>query len=529
MARQRLTWTEQRKKASPPPQMPAIDRTEAPDHPAYLPDPEANDYQNGDTSSWAEDPHPGPYLQSAPPAMPGNDTTEDVSHPAAVRKAAEKKAAMCVRIVQASNPGASVAVIEKKAMALMDRPDSQIRAAAELLALTAGDDEDEDDEEVEEEEEVEVASKKARAARAAAQARKAKKAEDEDEEEVEIEEEVSASKKARRMLAMLLKAAEEEEMSEEEKEEDEEVTSSKKASNLRKHFAKKAEDEDQDEASDEDDDEKMSSKTARKLQAMDRKLSKLVKAFGDFFGMDGLDGEDELDMMLEDVDMGDADLMATLENMSEDMDGDGIDQSDNSYGYMAGMDDMDEDAMLAALMAEIDQADMVVASDAELAVEPLAKGPGIQSGEGGNVDPEPAPVTPEVEQADTENNISMTAGEDPMGLMDEAFSSNEELMALYADLNLPKTAGDDDDEDDDDEDEEVEEEEEVEVASKKASSKKAPSGQRPQPKKASTGPKTLGAVPAPQSKKAKNEIDELSQIWDQAPDVSDAFGMPKRG
>jgi hypothetical protein len=486
--------------------MPAVDRTEGPDHPAYLADPEANKYENGDTSSWAEDPHPPPYNQSPPPAMPGNGTTEDVTHPAHVpqsevpatgpmtaqdadarapkaaslqlKQAAEKKAALCVRIAQATLPGATVAEIEHKAMLLMDEPDAKIHAAADVLRLAADDEED------------------------------------------------------------------------------------------------------QDEASDEDDDAKMGGKdkkASRQIQALNKKVDRLVKAFGDFFGMDDLmdDGEVELDMMLEEDDMSDDALMAMLTNMADDMDGDGVDQSDNSNSMatehesddmeamLAAMEDeagddmemmsmqdefdrgeesegtemYDEGEMLAVLMAELD-GEGHMASDAELSVEPLAKGPTIQSGEGGNVNPEAAPVTPEVEQMDgsektanpAENDIAMSTGADPMGLMDEesvTASSNDDLLALYADLDLPKTAGDDDEDDDDDDDDDDDEEEvevEEEVEEKEGSNKKA-SRQRPRPKKASKGPKTLGSVP--QSKKAANEIAELSQIWDTAPDVREFFGIPK--
>jgi hypothetical protein len=305
--------------------------------------------------------------------------------------------------------------------------------------------------------------------------------------------------------------------------------------------------EDQDEASDEDDDAKMSNKKANKeitsrLDKMEKNVGKIVKAFGDFFGMDDMDdmdgGELELDMMLEEDpnDMSDEDLMAMLTTMGDDADGDGIDQNAPDYGHSA----QDESEMLSMLMAELETD--VTASDAQLSVEPLAKGPSIQSGEGGNVSPDPAPVTPEVEQmvSASENDIQMAAGDiDPMGLMDESVtassSPNDDLLALYADLDLPKSAkkadddedeDDEDEDDDDDDDAEVVEEEEVEVeAGKKAGRTASKPAQRPVPKKANAGAKTLGAVP--HNKQAQNEIDELSKIWEQAPDVREFFGIPK--
>jgi hypothetical protein len=280
------------------------------------------------------------------------------------------------------------------------------------------------------------------------------------------------------------------------------------------------------------------------------------------------DDEVELDMMIDDNgDMSDEELMATLTSMADDVDGDGTDQSDNAYPMASptyGQDDFDrgeesegtemydEGEMLASLMAELSGGHM--ASDAELSVEPLAKGPSIQSGEGGNVNPDPAPVTPEVEQMDgsektadadpSENDIELTAGVDPMGLMDDSTTAsgpNDELLALYADLNLPKTAkgkkGDDDEdeeeEEDDDDDADTDEKAEADdeeydaddEGEKAAGKKKAAAAQRPQPKKASTGPKTIGAVP--QTKKAQDEIAELSAIWEQSPDVREFFGIPK--
>ena len=56
--------------------------------------------------------------------------------------------------------------------------------------------------------------------------------------------------------------------------------------------------------------------------------------------------------------------------------------------------------------------------------------------------------------------------------------------------------------------------EEEEKAEKKASRL------RPQPRKASTGVKTLGAV----SKTAKSEMNDLEKLWTSAPDVSNFFG-----
>ena len=78
MSRRRLTWENTSRKASAPPATPGYEEPSI--HPAAYPDPEADAYENGDTSSWAEDPHPGPYPNGAPPALPGTDAPQ--GHPA---------------------------------------------------------------------------------------------------------------------------------------------------------------------------------------------------------------------------------------------------------------------------------------------------------------------------------------------------------------------------------------------------------------------------------------------------------------
>jgi hypothetical protein len=119
-------------------------------HPAAYPDPEADAYENGDTSSWAEDPTKGPYANTSPPALPG--TEEPQGHPATdpkhyfpagatkqaavqMRKAAEVKAAKCIRIAQAMlGKKASVQAIEDQALDLMSLNDRQIQAALKRVA-----------------------------------------------------------------------------------------------------------------------------------------------------------------------------------------------------------------------------------------------------------------------------------------------------------------------------------------------------------------------------------------------------------
>ena len=79
--RQRMTWAALDREAAAPPATPGYG-VEDQDHPAHTQDdPGPHDYENGDTSSWAEDVHPPPYGDSGAPATPGYGV-EDQDHPA---------------------------------------------------------------------------------------------------------------------------------------------------------------------------------------------------------------------------------------------------------------------------------------------------------------------------------------------------------------------------------------------------------------------------------------------------------------
>lgn len=146
MTRRRLTWNG--RTASAPPAMPGYQEPSI--HPAAYPDPEADAYENGDTSSWAEDPHPGPYPNSFHPALPG--TEEPMGHPATdpahyfpagvtkqasrqLRAAMEAKAARCIRLATAMlGKKASVSAIEDQALDLMNLTERQIAAALKRVS-----------------------------------------------------------------------------------------------------------------------------------------------------------------------------------------------------------------------------------------------------------------------------------------------------------------------------------------------------------------------------------------------------------
>jgi len=141
-----------------------------PEHPAHKADPEVDDYLidndgNGtgsEPSDFAEDVAPGPYAQGPAPASYGWDP----DHPAAKadakgaapsekkaamqRKAAERKAAKCIRIAQALlGKAATAETVEDQAVDFMDLTRDAINATMDRLsaAFLADDEGDEDDKE----------------------------------------------------------------------------------------------------------------------------------------------------------------------------------------------------------------------------------------------------------------------------------------------------------------------------------------------------------------------------------------------
>ena len=164
MAKSRIRMT-QRNAAQPP-----ASYGWEPEHPAHKADPEVDDYLidndgNGtgsEPSDFAEDVAPGPYAQGPAPASYGWDP----DHPAAKadakgaapsekkaamqRKAAERKAAKCIRIAQALlGKAATAETVEDQAVDFMDLTRDAINATMDRLsaAFLADDEGDEDDKE----------------------------------------------------------------------------------------------------------------------------------------------------------------------------------------------------------------------------------------------------------------------------------------------------------------------------------------------------------------------------------------------
>lgn len=168
--RERMTWggksaagpvlpseAAARRRASAHPQTP----DEGINHPAGYDDPkQPNAYENGDTSSWAEDVHKGPVRTSPQPANPMDDG--GYRHPAAqagapaknashdVRAATERKASKCIKIASAllgeqvtkaaeMEDKVAVDMIEAQALDFMDLPDARIAATLRRIEAATAD------------------------------------------------------------------------------------------------------------------------------------------------------------------------------------------------------------------------------------------------------------------------------------------------------------------------------------------------------------------------------------------------------
>lgn len=137
MSRKRLTWNEMSRRAAAPPATPGYDDAGY-RHPAnQSADPEMHDYENGDTSSWAEDVDPPPYPNSPHPATPteAGGYNHPAGNPANLKQALYRKAHKCIRIAQAMlGPKASVAQIERQALSMLDWPSRKVQSSLQRIA-----------------------------------------------------------------------------------------------------------------------------------------------------------------------------------------------------------------------------------------------------------------------------------------------------------------------------------------------------------------------------------------------------------
>lgn len=183
-----------------------------------------------------------------------------------------------------------------------------------------------------------------------------------------------------------------------------------------------------------------------------------------------------------------ADFMAEME--AEDHLGE---EADHHFGEEADHmgEDEEAEAMLADMLAEME------ASEPE-ATEMLAE--------------ETEAMMPMAEEEMADELMLAEEGLDAMGLGDDMMADDELLAGLFA----GKFA--DEEEKEDDKEEKSEEKEEAKEEKEEKAEKKA-SRLRPRARKASKGVQTLGNV----SKTASSEMNELSKLWESAPDITDLF------
>ena len=463
MRRQRLTWQQRGgadRRASAHPAYP----DEGPASPAYKPDPEADAYENGDTSSWAEDPHPGPYPNSAHPAYPDEGPASPAYKAASLERALEKKAARCLRLASAlMGPGASQLAVEDQALSLMDLSDRAINAS---LARLAGDEEPVKEEAEDAAPEKAEAKKKARTIKALL-----RMIEDEDEDEDEDDDEPAKeeaedaaedkaeakSKKARTIKALLSMIADEDE--------DEAV-----------------EDAEEVEEADEDVEAKGKKATAdlaAEVAALRLQVASLQKRIA---------GEDE----------------GSEEDKAEDKAEESAKEASDRAAYGWAMTPHKaEENMLEAMLAEegmgADHDPEVEAMLAEMMTEADA--------------PAAAPAAPA--EAMYEADVAM----DPLGVLtdDDAGMGLTDDDYMLASLFGMKAAA----EDEGSKEDAAEDKAEADAEDKKEEAAKKEARLRPQPKTASTGATRLGGGVI--GKAAASEVSELSALWESAPDVSKFF------
>lgn len=260
---------------------------------------------------------------------------------------------------------------------------------------------------------------------------------------------------------------------------------------------------------------------ARDIRAsVERKASKCIRiaqaTLGRTASIEALE-----DQALAFMNMADEDVEATLDRLS-DMEATYAQEEATS---MFAEEDSELEGMMAEFMAEMDQeAGNHMGEEEAMLAEMLAEEE--VAGEDAEAEAMLAEMLAEMEEpveammpmADQNDPTHFEAEEadelmlaeeglDAMGLDDGTMADDELLAGLFA----GKFAGDEEAEE---EAEEVEEKEEKEEKAEKKASRL-----RPRARKASTGVQTLGTV----SKTASNEMNELSKLWESAPDINDLF------
>lgn len=256
---------------------------------------------------------------------------------------------------------------------------------------------------------------------------------------------------------------------------------------------------------------------ARDIRAsVERKASKCIRIAQATLGK-GASIEDLEDQALAFMNMADDDVAATLDRLSE-MEAYQMAEEPTATSMFAE-EDSELEGLMAEFMSEIESdehedteeamlSEMLAQEEAEetMGEEEIMLSEMLAEEEKANQN---APEHFEAEEAMEDELMLAEEGLDAMGL-DDGMGDDELLAGLFA----GKFAGEEEEEEEAEEEvEEEEKEAEEEAASKKASRL------RPRARKASKGVKTLGNV----SKTASSEMNELSKLWESAPNISDLF------
>ena len=571
----RSTWAG--RTAGNPPAVPGYN-VEDKDHPAHQPEPEAHKYENGTTSDWNEDPRKPPYPQGNPPATPGYDI-EDKDHPAHIdpprwpeikpqengKQASEvqlrellvSKAAKVMhvsRLMMASKKDATQLEIEANALDLMDLSDGQLASMAQRLGggfLATDDKKDEVKPDEKKAGEMppqfkENAEKKQEEAKDKPEEKKAgemppqfKENAEKKKEEAEGKDEKKASRKlARRLLAE----------AEEDDKDDAEKKADKKAQ--RKLAMKMLAESDEDEKDEKkagqnapggnqnaSGGERASSKTdeqARQPEVIpdnvkghyaskeeEEAAKKKAGEMPDFIKEKIEDKKDEKKDDKKAAEDDKKDEKKAADDEGAKMEDDAESESKkaaralfatfgaNTDGFVKKADWKGPAKMFAALDSD---ADGIVAEQEFLAA--------VGCGDAMMAPQTIADLVPDM--GIDESN--MFAGGSP-DLMDDP-QDDALLASIFGDKAAAETGAEDDKKDEKKAgEEELFEETEEEKKKKAAEAGKTAAvrtaGQKPQPRKPSTGVQKVGSQQAAPS---RSDNDDLSALWDSAPDVSHVFG-----
>ncbi|MFA6233876.1 MAG: hypothetical protein WC824_06780 [Bacteroidota bacterium] len=500
------------RKASAPPATPGYE-TEDQDHPAHKPDPNAHQFENGDTSSWAEDPKTPPYPQGNPPSTPGYDT-EDQDHPAheelprvpkearSLREQIKAKASKALRVARLMlGENAPDEKVEDQALDLMDLPDEQLVATLnrcggnpmvadeldglpedpmmddsmgvlpdeELDALLAG--EEVPEEEVMSDEELDALL--------------AGTEEEEAPEEVEEEAPKTAMEELARRVSELT----------------DEIKAMKQAGQNAPGGSQNGanapgKSEEQARAEGEATTSKQEIKTAA------RKFFASMDTDGDGF-------------VVKAEWLGSPAIFKAADKDKDDIVSEDEVVEELTGGKKAAEEVEDEEVKeeKTEKKAEEEKVEEKVEEKEEGGEEKKACGDTTGCGEMMLDNPE-------------DDAAMFGLQDDPMGLGETPMLSPEDddlLASVFG--KAAKKADDDEVEDKDDKDEVEEKPEEEDEEAKKKAARLAPrtASQKPQPRKASVGPKTVGTQVRTASQ--SGEVGELSKLWETAPDVSEVFGM----